>query len=421
MDLVMLARRSAKRVGGPVAVAAGGVAIALATGVTAAAVSGGGYSPERQGCSRTADRNDQPNSAQPGCHNATLQLSSGSWQVASLNIDQTPNGVNAHSGSVVVDDGQGHRHTVRFDTGEGGVVTFASGLVSWLAGGAIGAPPSPAGVGGTPVLTLSNSAGGGGLDPNHPTASVYFGADDNLDVGEHDGVNPSAHHGRDAVLANGPSDGGALQANVHPQGSLTQPTSLASNVSPTNSHRPVGAADATAAGCADGLCAGADTQRRKMYQGGCRGCADQAVYDDQNTTNWRSPDCNSGSTANQNDCGKNWRTGSEQGDITQPYYERGAYYDDPGVFVYEDPDPQSSPVLPVYPICELYVGTEGVYACSNQVVAPPATPRAVTPPSVTRSPRAGPAVAAQPLVTPLAPPSTAPERTGILDVSRLAV
>ena len=420
-NVVMIARRCARRVGGPIVVAAGAVALALATAVTAAAVSGGGYSPERQGCSRTADRNDQPNSAQPGCHNATLQAGIGSWQAASLNIDQTPNGVNAHSGTVVVDDGQGHRHTVAFDTGEGGAATFSSNLISWLAAGARGAPPSPNGVGGVPLLTLQDSAGGGGLDPNHPTASVYFGADDNLDVGEHDGVNPSAHHGRDAAVANGPSDGGAFQANVHPQGSLTQPTSLASNVSPGNSHRPVGAADATGAGCADGLCAGADTQRRKMYQGGCRGCADQAVYDDQNTTDWRSPDCNSGSTQNQNDCGRNWRTGSEQGDITQPYYERGAYYDDPGVFVYEDPDPQSSPLLPVYPMCELYVGTEGVYACSNQVVAPPAAPRAGRPAPTTHAPRVGPPMTTQPLVTPLTPASTSPARSAILTVARLAV
>jgi hypothetical protein len=418
LNVVMIARRHARVAGWPLVVAGCAVAVALATAVTASAVSGGGYSPERQGCSRTADRNDQPDTAQPGCHNATLQVSSGSWQAASLNLDQTPNGTNVHSGSVVIDDGQGQSHAVKFDTGEGGAATFASGLVSWLAGGASGAPPSPDGVGGVPVLTLQNSASSGGLDPNHPTASVYFGADDNLDTGEHDGVNPSAHHGHDRPVANGPSDGGALQANVHPQGSVAQPTSLVSNVSPTDMHRPVGAADATGAGCADGVCAGADTQRRKMYQGGCRSCADQAVYDDQNTTNWRSPDCNSGSTQNQNDCGSNWQSGNEQGDITQPYYERGAYYDDPGVFVYEDPDPQSSPVLPVYPLCELYVGTEGVYACSNQVVAQPVHGGG---PAPLRSPLSGPAVTAPAVVTPvpLAPSTVGSART--LGLSRPAL
>jgi hypothetical protein len=392
-------QRRVTRVLAPVGIFIGAVVLALATMISAAAVSGGGYSPQRQGCSRSADRNDQPDTAQPGCHNATAQVGAGSWQAVSVNTDQTPNNTNVHSGSVVVDDGQGTRHTVIFDTGQGGVASFASAVVGWLAGGGAGAPPSPNGVGGTPVLTLTDSQGSGGLDPNHPTASVYFGADDNLDIGEHDGVDPS--NGHDKKVSDGPSDGGALQVNLHPQGSASDPTSLLSNVSATNLHQPLGAADATGAGCADGLCAGADTQRRKMYQGGCGSCADQAVYDDQNTTDWRSPDCNSGSTQNQNDCGQNWQSGNEQGDISQPYQRRGAYYDDPGVFVYEDPDPQSSPVLPFYPICELYVGTEGVYACSNQVVAPPTQPG---PPPVVR-PAMGPAVAPAPLL--ISTPDTA--------------
>ena len=346
-------------------------AIALAGVVSAAAVSGGGYSWARQGCSPTADRNDRPESAQPGCHNATAQLNVGAWQPLAVGTDQTPNGTNVHSGSIVVDDGRGTSHTVRFDTGQGGAVTFVSNVAGWLAGGASGAPPPPDGVGGMPTLAVSDGRGAAGPDAHHPTASFYFGADDNLDVGEHDAVNPTNDHGRDRRVAHGPSDGGALQANVHPQGSTDDPASLAGNIAPANGHDPLPAADATGAGCADGLCAGVDTERRTMYQGGCRRCAGQAVYDDQNTTDWRSPDCNSGSTANQNDCGSNWQSGNEQGDITQPYDERGAYYDDPGVFVYEDPDPQSSPALPMYPICELYAGTEGVYACSNQVIAPP--------------------------------------------------
>ena len=416
--------RVRKRAWAAVPITVGAASLVIAGTITASAVSGGGYSPQRQGCSKSADRNDQPQSAEPGCHNATLQFDAGPWHPLAVNSDQTANGTNVHTGSVVVDDGQGHRHTVAFDTGEGGAATYATNLVAWLAGGGAGSPPSPDGVGGLPTLTLTDGSGGSGPDLNHPTASVYFGADDNLDVGEHDGVNPDAHHGHDRKVANGPSDGGAAQANLHPQGSLTNPASLVSNISPTDSHRPLRAADATGAGCADGLCAGFDTQRRKMYQGGCRSCADQAVYDDQRTTDWRSPDCNSGSTWNQDQCGASWRNGNEQGDITQPYYERGAYYDDPGVFVYEDPDPQSSPLLPMYPVCELYVGTEGAYACSNQVVAPPAA----TPPIPPRRPipAMSPSLTTQPAVT--HPPAlTAPEQTaasaprmGAIVLARLA-
>src|SRR5215470_4907556 len=68
------------------------------------AVSGGGYNPQQQGCSPRADRNDQPLSTEPGCHNATLQANQGSgdyasrWHVLSVNSDQLPNGESPHSG-----------------------------------------------------------------------------------------------------------------------------------------------------------------------------------------------------------------------------------------------------------------------------------------------------------------------------------
>lgn len=372
-------------VGAPLLAALAGAAMALASVLTALAVSGGGYSYQRQGCSASADRNDRPNSTERGCHNATAQVGVGSWHAASVNTDQTPNNTNVHSGSVVIDDGRGTRHTVSFDTGEGGAVNDGSTLVAWLAGGAQGAPPGATGVGGIPTLSVSNGRSRSGNDLDHPTASVYFGADDNLDVGEHDSVNPQHDHNRDRAVANGPSDGGALQANVHPQGSASHPGSLVQNVDPSSQHDPVRAADAAAGGCADGLCFGADTMRRRMYQGGCRRCADQAVYSDQQSTDWRSPDCNSGSTQNQDDCGRNWQSGNETGDITGPYYERGGYYDDPGVFVYEDPDPQASPVLPLYPICEFYAGTEGLYVCSMPIV-PLTVPPAIGAPSGSGAP-----------------------------------
>jgi hypothetical protein len=376
------------------ALSAAGAALLAATGLTlsalpAQAVSGGGYNPQQQGCSPTADRNDQPQSTEPGCHNATLQLNQGgggyasNWHVFSLNSDQLPNGESPHSGSLVADPGQGTAYAITFDTGTGTLILVSPlglglDLLTWAASGFAGPPPIPAqlvGTPGTPTAGVAQSssskhAATDGLGQEQ----VYFGADDNLDNGEHDGVNPNDFHKKDAKVANGPSDGGAAQANTHPQGSVTDPMTLEQNVDPSDPHNPVRAADAGAAGCADGLCAGADTSHRKAYQGGCTTCPDQSVYNDQYTTQWRSPDCNSGSTQNQNDCGANWQNGQEQGNIYQPYSERGAYYTDPGVFVYEDPDPQSSPVFPVtptYPICELYAGTMGVWVCSQEVVPSP--------------------------------------------------
>jgi len=373
--------------------AAGAAAIAAAgltlTSLPVQAVSGGGYSAQQQGCSTTADRNDQPQSTEPGCHNATLQLNQGgggyasSWHVLSVNSDQLPSGESPHSGSITADPGQGTSYSITFDTGTGSLVLvsplgLAVDLLTWAAGGFQGPAPIPQqliGTPSTPSAGLSQTASGlHSVSDGAGQDQVYFGADDNLDNGEHDGVNPTVDHNKDAKVADGPSDGGAAQANSHVQGSATDPATLEQNVDPSDPHNPVRAADAGAAGCADGLCAGADTSHRKAYQGGCTSCPDQSVYSDQYTTQWRSPDCNSGSTANQNDCGANWQNGSEAGNIYQPYSERGAYYTDPGVFVYQDPDPQASPVFPVtptYPLCELYAGTMGVWVCSQNVVPSP--------------------------------------------------
>jgi len=376
------------------ALAATAAALVAAAGLTlralpVQAVSGGGYSAQQQGCSPSADRNDQQQSTEPGCHNATLQLNQGgggyasSWHVLSVNSDQLPSGESPHSGSVQADPGQGTAYSISFETGTGTLILvsplgLAVDLLTWAGSGFAGPPPIPqqiAGSPGTPGAGMSqSSAAQHSITDGLGNEQVYFGADDNLDNGEHDSVNPTDDHNKDARVADGPSDGGAVQANTHPQGSLTDPTTWQDNVDPTDAHNPVRALDAGTGACADGLCVGADTSHRKDYQGGCTSCPDQSVYNDQYTTDWRSPDCNGQSTQNQNDCGANWQNGQESGNIYQPYSERGAYYTDPGVFVYQDPDPQASPefpVTPTYPMCELYAGTMGVWVCSQNVVPSP--------------------------------------------------
>ena len=374
---------------GTAAAAALAAGLALTT-LKAEAVSGGGYDPAQQGCSKSADRNDMPKSTEPGCHNATLQINAGSgdnahrWHVVSVNSDQLPDGQSVHAGSVAIDPGMGTQYVVRFDTGTGSFILLnplglAIDLATWVAGGGQGQPPISQQILGTPGQP---SAGVDQSQARKRTVTdaatnqqVYFGADDNLDNGEHDSVNPSDYNGRDARVSNGPSDGGALQANTHVQGDPSDPASLLrKNVDPTDMHNPLRAADAGTGACADGICAGADTSRRKAYQGGCRSCPDQSVYNDQNSTNWRSPDCSGQSTPSQNQCGADWRNGSSAGNIYGPWRERGGYYTDPGVFVYEDPDPQASPItsqVVQYPICELYAGTMGVWVCSTNVVPSP--------------------------------------------------
>ena len=147
--------------------------------------------------------------------------------------------------------------------------------------------------------------------------------------------------------------------------------------------------------CADGLCFAVETRRRLAYHGGCyngTSCPDRNVYSDESSTNWRNQDCNSGTAWNQNECGSGGNapsctstdrdgpngdpagtTDCDDGSISQPYNERGGYYTEPGVQVYEDPDPQSSPILPrpFYPVPEEYAGTQGVYVNGRPVVTPP--------------------------------------------------
>lgn len=415
--------RPSTRIVRTLAAAGGAAALTLAaTTLHAQAVSGGGYSPAQQGCSKSADRNDRQQSTEPGCHNAALQLNAGSgdyaqrWHVLSINSDQLPNGQSPHAGSVTVDPGQGTQYTLRFDTGTGSFILvnpvgFAADVATWLAGGGQGPFPLPStsqliGTMGTPSAGVDRqSSKRRSLTDAATNQQVYFGADDNLDNGEHDSVAPNDFHHKDSRVANGPSDGGAIQANTHVQGDPGDPAGLiAKNVDPTDMHDPVKAADAGTGACADGLCAGADTTRRKVYQGGCSSCADQSVYNDQNSTNWRSPDCNGQSLQNQNDCGANWQSGSESGNIYGPYSERGAHYTDPGVFVYEDPDPQASPEfqgVTGYPLCELYAGTMGVWVCSTQVAPSPgavaAAPAATS--HVAAQNRAGVTPVAHPAVT----------------------
>ena len=401
-----------------------GVAAASILGAIAAqAVSGGGYSPHQQGCSPTADRNDMHyQNVEPGCHNFTAQVNQGgggydrSWHVVAINSDQLPGGSSPHKGTVVVDPGRGTAYTVSYDTGTQKTVWFSplgyvADLAGWVVnvfGGQVGPPPLPVPKSPPPApkgtnVGLSQGPSTGRLDGSSPgTWQFYLGADDNLDNGEHDGISPSYLGGRDAPAANGPSDGGALQVNSHPQGSASHPAALAGNARPTDLHNPVPAADATAAGCADGLCAAADTRQRQAYRGGCNdmkpppgGCQGGDVYSDQSSTTWRNQDCNSGDVWNQNECGAGGNspgchetgpdpdpagtTDCDDGSIDSAYNQRGTYYTEPGVQVYEDPDPQASPILPMYPVCEAYAGTEGVYVCgTNRVPAPPVAPRVAT-------------------------------------------
>jgi hypothetical protein len=190
-----------------------------------------------------------------------------------------------------------------------------------------------------------------GTEPPDPTqgAQVYFGADDNLDSGEHDG----SSHSR-----NGPSDGGGIHAVLTPANIAQWAAALAAGDAAYLQTHPV-PVPAGAGGCADGACASAQTQRGTMFQGSGKGERDAYDYSGKR---WDPYTCG-GPTDDKASCGGHdlgWWNRSD-----------GTVYAEPGVQVYEDPDPQGSPIDPLYdggatptpmlyPLPAAYVGTCGV-------------------------------------------------------------
>ena len=303
----------------PALVAIASVTLAIASAGAAYAVSSGGYDPAQQDCSPTADANNRARTAEPGCHSFKLNVSDGSGhRFAEFGIRQTPDGqrpndVDAHA---------------------------AGGNWAGLASG----------------------------------AHVYLGADDNLDNGEHDGVD--GRHGT-AHSANGPSDGGAILLNWHPGETKEWITRLGAD--PRSFFvDPVPVADAAFGSCADGVCFSFQTRRRVVYRGGTSGWRD--VYDYQGKR-WDPYDCSSGSSKDEQAC-----HGSRPGDpqTMDQYRDREkTVYAEPGFQFYEDPDAQSSPIdptaskgkSPLYPLPAIYVGTCGVVVGGGStVVFPSSTP-----------------------------------------------
>jgi hypothetical protein len=293
-------------------------ALGIATAGTAFAVSSGGYDWGQQDCGVSADSWNSPG-AQPGCHSTKLNVT----------------------------DGSGHRWV------EVGIRQTPTGQ-----------PPDPT----NPDTSVS---------PGDPTnlvtgTQLYFGADDNLDNGEHDGV--SRLNGT-AASANGPSDGGAIVLNWHPGEVQTwDPFTVFTN--------PVPVADFGMGSCADGLCFSVQTRRRTVYHG--TGSGSRNVYDYTSKT-WDPYDCSSGDLNGELAC-----HGSKASDPqTMDQYratEAQSVYAEPGVQVYEDPDPQGSPIDPtagpgphpgettLYPLPAAYVGTCGVVAGGGSTLVVPASP-----------------------------------------------
>jgi hypothetical protein len=413
----------------------GAVALTVMGVGVAFAASGGGYSPAGQNCPAGAsDFATTTGQTYPGCHDVHIAVESGQMQ------NGDPAGGNTHYVDVGInqepDDPGSKGHTIPIgleNLGEPGYEASPhSGCLSVNTAGTGAAPASDAtqptdpgsagnasnGCGGnknglgftavwdyyalycplvaavpsqqcedtTPGQTTITPYTGTNVDQSVINNGLlfYFGADDNLDGGEHDGLGPFSDSGtpyssggKDPTCStspcpqnndgahNGSSDGGAILASVTPQN--------AGNV-PSATH-PEGLANFSVGFCADGICTETTTQQQSVYQGcgaadanGNAPCAPGTpssgnVYDysKQDPSVQSEPtSCNSGGAKSSSDasCGGAGMNAYRSNTPANMNAE-------PGVQVYADPDPSRSPLRSsLWPTPGVYVGTCGVYAGS---------------------------------------------------------
>jgi hypothetical protein len=205
---------------------------------------------------------------------------------------------------------------------------------------------------GQPVGALSVVASPQGLDPTSGV-DVYLAADDNLDVGEHDSS---------SVLHDGPSDGGAVVLRLEPESVQPYLDALLTGDQGYLLTNPVPLVRAGAGSCADGICESVRTHREVAYQGGDPSQhRDAADYEGQT---WDPATC-AGPNDTPADCGHDG--------IDFWHRMRPTTYVEPGVQLYEDPDPQGSPLDP-YPLPALAVTSCGIYVGGGPAAQLPASP-----------------------------------------------
>ncbi len=313
-----------------------GIILLSASGASAG-VSDGYYDPERMGCDGYSLITGA--GAVPGCYSVIFVIADGSDHVyygagvRQVDIDEQP----AQTFDVWVDPGLGTKYTFTVSR-------------------------SPAGIS-PPAMTPST--------PAQPQQGlyVYFGADDNLNFGEHDG-SPLMH--------NGPSDGGAISIEVRPDAALAWVAALQGLDIATLLSNPVPLAGAGTGGCADGICFGATAVRRLAYLGGKTDGSHRNAPNytgkswDPETCSGESDGVTKGSASacddpstpqincllNPGSCNTATINSSGYENIVYWHNKEGAVYLQPGLNVYEDPDPQGSPLGP-YPLPALSLGTCG--------------------------------------------------------------
>jgi hypothetical protein len=386
-------------------------------GVGAAfAASGGGYTPGNQNCQPgDSDYATPAGQTYPGCHDVQTSIESGqtnqgdvaggNTHYADLGLDQEPLDPNTQSAGFEEEVGEPgyeaspHAGCLGVNTDGTGEAPASADTSPTNPGTAADDPSNcgsnPAGAGfeanydyyqyycpvvamlGTPCEdttpgTTTVTPATGTLVDYQPLLQngllLYFGADDNLDSGEHDGLGPysAAADQNNNGATNGSSDGGGMTASITPQNAGNTP-------SLTN---PEGLANYSFGMCADGICGEGTTQQQTVNHGcgaadanGQADCTpgtpqDANVYDygeDDPSVQSEPYNCNSGdqNSTSEAQCGPG---GMNSDRSHEPANENA----EPGVQTYSDPDPSRSPALPapLWPTPGIYVGPCGVYAGS---------------------------------------------------------
>jgi hypothetical protein len=365
------------------------LAVAVIAGLTGVAfgVSSGGYDPSKQDCSPTADAYNKKDTAEPGCHAWETSISSGDTRYFEFGIDQVPDGPSdisyglggvaapgrpnsPHSGCIAANtNGTGGGPGNSCGQATDGVGFYGSydlnplmaGIAAFLFDDDHPAPTPPADPAQTASDTLSITPVAGNVDQDKVAQlatewEFYNGADDNLDAGEHDGVDGRTDTGTDK-MPNGPSDGGAIAIDWHPLVLMDWAAAVMNGDTSYLLRHPVPILEGGVGACADSICAAAWTGERDVYNGtGENGrTRNVANYDGKH---FDPDDCSSGNLADEGKCDDPNTTDVE---TMNSYRDQEADHvvAEPGVSYYEDPDPQGSPLTKV-PHSALYAGTCGV-------------------------------------------------------------
>jgi hypothetical protein len=364
-----------------------GITLAVASAGTAFAISGGGYTTQKQGCSKTADStSNEENKQNPHCHDMQIVVKDSKGHTYLVTgTETTTEGENVHAADLTVSP-DGTAHTRREATGTAvkvhadtnwqpipedqcGTFDLLTYPLALATGSACKLDPTQWNAPSTPP-TLKKKVKVGKdvvVAPDATGATVYYGADDGLDSGEHD--EPDGKHGTKKEQT-GPSDGGAIVVHWHPATISTWLPKVLAGVENGKVHKlatnPVPIVSAGFGACADGICFASVSKRTTAYKGGGKNGKKRRDAYDYDGKNFDPYDCSGESPEAEQRCHDADHKNADD------YYrdEAKQVYLEPGVQIYEDPDANGSPAAPMYPLPAAYVGTCGVTFGGGDVKVP---------------------------------------------------